>query len=417
MSHDNLKKTITPALAQGSEGVTIPLPVQAFSLKPLMFMAFVCSMAMMIFASLAGPIARVIGLTPWQIGAAMTVAGIGWVVMARVWGGLSDRLGRRKVLLTGLAGFALSYFFLTLFIDLALRTAMAPLLAFAGILLGRGVAGLFYAAVPATSTALVADNVGHDGRASALAAVGGSSAAGMVIGPGLAGLVAPFGLSLPFYATAILPMIALLVLWYALPVVAQPARPPRPPLRLFDPRLLRPMTVAFVAMFSVAIAQIIVGFFALDRLNLTPADAAQAAGLALAGVGIALVCAQAVLRKLGWAPARLIRIGATIGGLGFASVMLATSPLMLWASYTFAAFGMGWVYPSISALAANAVEAHEQGAAAGTISAAQGLGTILGPIIGTTIYAIDIAAPYALIGILLIVTALWGRSGDQRRGA
>ncbi|MGV3482751.1 MAG: hypothetical protein ACO1O3_22560, partial [Sphingobium sp.] len=61
----------------------------AFSMKPLMFESFVCSMAMMAFVALAGPIARVIGLAPWQVGAAMTVAGVAWMLMARVWGAAS----------------------------------------------------------------------------------------------------------------------------------------------------------------------------------------------------------------------------------------------------------------------------------------------------------------------------------------
>ncbi|WP_333683911.1 MFS transporter [Pontibaca methylaminivorans] len=386
-----------------------PAAASAFSVKPLMFMAFVCSMAMMVFVALAGPIARVLDLPPWQIGAAMTIAGVGWMVMARVWGGLSDSHGRRPVLLLGLAGFTLSYLLLALFIDLALRTAMAPLLALAGLLAGRGIAGLFYAAVPATSTALVADHTRPEERTSALAAIGASSAAGMVVGPGLAGLVAPFGLSLPFHVTAVLPVIALLLIWLTLPAARHNPAPARQRLRLLAPRLRRPMMVAFAAMFSVSVAQIIVGFFALDRLGLGPVEAARAAGLALAAVGISLVCAQVVLRRLGWPPARLIRIGALIGGTGFASAMLAVNPPMLWASYAFAAFGMGWVYPSVPALAANSVEAHEQGAAAGTVAAAQGLGTILGPIAGTLVYGLGAGLPYALVGALLVTTALWRR--------
>lgn len=366
-------------------------------------------MAMMAFVALAGPIARVIGLQPWQIGAAMTIAGVAWMIMARVWGGASDRRGRRPVILFGLAGFALSYFVLSLFIDLALRTAMVPALAFAGLIIGRGVAGIFYAAVPATSAALIADHVAPTERGSALAAVGASSAAGMVIGPGFAGLVGPISLSLPLYVTAALPAIAFVVLWRVLPRLEHHAPPKDAALRLNDVRLRRPMAIAFVAMFSVAVAQIAVGFYALDRLRLDPAGAANAAGMALAAVGVALVVAQVVLRQLRWEPERLIKFGGMIGAVGFGSVILATSAPALWACYALAAFGMGWVYPSVSALAANSVQAHEQGAAAGSVAAAQGLGVILGPIVGTFVYTIDNGAPFAVIGAMLLVAALWQR--------
>lgn len=140
-----------------TEPATAPVgTIGAFSLKPMMFETFVCSMAMMSFVALAGPIARVIGLQPWQIGAAMTASGIAWMAMARFWRRLSDRRGRRSIILLGLSGFAISYFLLSLFIDLALRTAMASALASTGLMLGRGIVGAFYAAVPATSAALVA---------------------------------------------------------------------------------------------------------------------------------------------------------------------------------------------------------------------------------------------------------------------
>ncbi|MGE4322902.1 MAG: MFS transporter, partial [Sphingobium sp.] len=304
-----------------------------------------------------------------------------------------------------LTGFAVSYFLLSLFIDLALRTAMAPWFAFAGLMIGRGVAGAFYAAVPATGAALVADHVPPAGRGKAMAAIGASSAAGMVIGPGFAGLIGPSSLSLPLYLTAALPAVALLVLWRVLPRREHHAPPNVQPLNLADLRLRRAMSVAFVAMFSVAVAQITVGFYALDRLKLAPGDAANAAGIALAAVGVALVIAQIFLRTLGWPPARLIRLGCVIGGIGFMSVTLATSAAMLWACYAVAAFGMGWVYPSVSALAANSVEANEQGAAAGSVAAAQGLGIILGPLVGTFIYTVDNGAPYVLIGVMLILIA------------
>ncbi len=89
----------------------------------------------------------------------MTVGGIAWMLAARPWGIASDRHGRRRILLGGLAGFALSYGSLCLFIVLALHWTLPTLLAFAGIVLLRGLAGGFYAAVPACTAALVADHV------------------------------------------------------------------------------------------------------------------------------------------------------------------------------------------------------------------------------------------------------------------
>lgn len=196
---------------------TPPPSANTLDLRPLMFETFVCTLAVMSFVALVGPLARKLGLAPWQAGAAVTVGGIAWMLAARPWGIASDRHGRRRILLGGLAGFALSYASLCLFIVLALHWTLPTLLAFAGIVLLRGLAGGFYAAVPACTAALVADHVEAQRRAAALAGLGAASAIGMVIGPGLAGLLATHGLVLPLLVTGALPLVALLALWRWLP--------------------------------------------------------------------------------------------------------------------------------------------------------------------------------------------------------
>ncbi|WP_376784793.1 MFS transporter, partial [Pseudomonas nitroreducens] len=103
----------------------LPPPAPILNLRPLMFETFVCTVAVMSFVALIGPVARTLGLAPWQAGMTVTVGGIAWMLMARVWGIASDRLGRRRVLLSGLAGFALSYALLCAFMALALNTAMS----------------------------------------------------------------------------------------------------------------------------------------------------------------------------------------------------------------------------------------------------------------------------------------------------
>jgi len=383
-----------------------------------MFETFVCTLSMMSFVALIGPLARALGLAPWQAGMAVTVGGIAWALSARIWGAASDRRGRRRVLLQGLSGFVLSYAALCAFIVWALQHLPPVWLAFAGVVLLRGLAGGFYAAVPATGAALIADHVAPHKRAGAMATLGAASAIGMVAGPGLTGLLTAHGLALPLYITAVLPLIALVVLWRWLPRTEHHAAADAAALKIGDLRLRRPLAVAFVAMFSVTVAQVAVGFFAMDRLHLDGAGAARAAGIALTAVGVALILAQLLVRTLDWPPARLIRIGCLISAAGFGSVLFATAPPALWAGYFVAAAGMGWVFPSVPALAANSVQAHEQGAAAGTVAAAHGLGMIVGPLAGTLIYDIDPGAPYVLVAALLVLAALWPqRSAVMREAA
>lgn len=387
-------------------------PVRAFSLAPLMFQNFSCTLAIMAFVALVGPVARILSLEPWHIGAAMTMGGFTWILCARWWGGLSDRHGRRPIMLIGLTGFTVSYFGLCLFIDLSLRHQILPMLAFLGLVVGRVVVGLFYAAVPATAAATVADNVEPDKRAGAMALLGAASGAGMVIGPGFVGLLAPYGLGFPMYVTAVLPVLALVLVWWRIPRQPPQAAPVTRAPKLQDSRLRRPIVVAFSAAFSVSIAQVTVGFFALDQLGLPAPEAAQVAGIALTVVGVALIISQSILRKLSQPPARLIRIGALVSACGFMVSVWVESVWGLWACFGLAAAGMGWVYPSVSALAANSVSSEEQGAAAGTVTAAQGVGVVVGPMLGTFIYAFHATAPYVMVAVLLLAISVWVEQND-----
>ena len=378
-----------------------------FDLRPLLIANMACTMAMMAFVALIGPIARTLGLATWQAGAAVTVAGVIWMLLARPWGQASDRLGRRRVLLLGTAGFTVAYWALCLFIDTALQVLPSAALAFAGLVIGRGLIGAFYAALPVAGAALIADNIAPQYRARTLATLGAANAVGLVIGPALAALLARHSLSLPFYAMAILPMLAFLVLLLKLKRQELHLKQPPRPVRLTDPRLRRPLLVAFVAMVSVSVAQITVGFFALDRLGMGPAEAAQTAGIALTMVGVALIVAQLLVRKLQWPPLRMIAVGASISAVGFATAAFATSATLLSACFFVSACGMGWVFPAFSALAANAMDASEQGATAGSIGAAQGLGVVVGPLAGTLIYAVDPRLPYLIVAAMLLLIGLW----------
>ncbi|MGB5828496.1 MAG: MFS transporter [Pseudomonas mandelii] len=379
----------------------------AFDLRPLMVANMACSMSMMAFVSLIGPIARVLGLATWQAGAAVTVSGVIWMLLARPWGRASDRYGRRRILLIATAGFTLAYWALCLFIDASLRFLPSALLGFIGLMIGRGLIGVFYAAIPVGGNALIADNIEPQHRAKAMAALGAANACGLVIGPAIAALLSRFSLSLPFYAMAILPLLAFVVLHYKLKGQELHLRQAPRKVHLNDPRLRRPMAVAFVAMLCVSIAQITVGFFALDRLGMNPADAAQTAGIALTMVGFALICSQLMVRRLEWPPLRLIRAGALVAAVGFAGSILADAAWGLWLCFFVSAGGMGLIFPSFAALAANAVDASEQGATAGSIGAAQGFGVVIGPLAATLIYDVDPRLPYLVAAALLLLVALW----------
>ena len=379
-------------------------------LPALVFAALTGTMAMMAFVAVIGPVVRLLGLAEWHAGLSVTAAGVLWMLSARRWGVLSDRIGRKRVLLIALAAYVLIYVAMAVFVDAALTRPPALWLSVAVLVGTRALVGLFYAAVPPTAAAMVADGAAPGQRAAAMAKLGSANALGMVVGPAAAGWIAFHQLSLTLYVAALLPLLSLAVIAWKLPAdhpaAAAPAGP-RARLGWTDPRLRLPILAVFAAMISVTIAQVTVGFFAIDRLQLSPADGARAAGLALTAVGVGLILAQMLVMKLrSVPPRRWIAIGALVSGIGFASVALVDVRWELLAAYAVAAFGMGFVFPSFQALAADAVQAHEQGAAAGTVASVQGLGMVIGPMLGTLLYQWRPSAPYLLVGVLLAVLAV-----------
>jgi MFS family permease len=379
-------------------------------LPALVSAALLGTMAMMAFVSVIGPVVRVLGLAEWHAGLSVTAAGVLWMLAARRWGALSDRIGRKRVLLIALAAYAVIYLGLAVFVDVALTSPPAIWVSVLVLVGTRALVGLFYAAVPPTAAAIVADQAAPGQRGSVMAKLGTANALGMVLGPAAAGWIAYKNLSLTLYVAALLPLLSLLMIWWRLPntpPVAPTHSGPKPTLGLGDARLRLPLLAVFAAMISVTIAQVTVGFFAIDRLQLSPADGARMAGLALTAVGVGLIFAQGLVMKLkDIRPTRWIVVGALISGLGFASVALVSVPWQLLASYAVAAFGMGFVFPNFQALAADSVEAHEQGAAAGTVASVQGMGMVVGPMIGTLLYRWSPSAPYLLVGAVLLVLAV-----------
>lgn len=387
-------------------------------LPALVFAAWVGTMAMMAFVAVIGPVVRLLGLSEWHAGLSVTAAGVLWMLSARRWGALSDRIGRRRVLLIALAAYAVVYIVMAVFVDTALQAPPAVWLSVLVLVGTRALVGLFYAAVPPTAAALVADEAAPGQRAGAMAKLGSANALGMVIGPAAAGWVAFHDLALTLYVAALLPVLALLVIAWRLPSAPPPAAPangPRAALAWYDPRLRLPVMAVFAAMISVTIAQVTVGFFAIDRLQLAPAAGARMAGLALTAVGAGLIVAQVLVMTFKtMPPRRWIALGAVISGIGFSSVALVQAPWQLLATYAVAAFGMGFVFPSFQALAADSVQAHEQGAAAGAVASVQGLGMVIGPMLGTLLYRAAPSAPYLMVGVVLLGLAAAATLGGRR---
>ena len=104
--------------------------------------------------------------------------------------------------------------------------------------------------------------------------------------------------------------------------------------------------------------------------------------------------------------ARCLAGGALLSGIGFLLVPVLGGTAGLVACYAVMAAGMGLVFPSIQTLAANAVTADEQGIAAGSVIAVQGMAMVVAPLVCTLLYGVRPWIPYVVAASLLLLVAL-----------
>lgn len=366
-----------------------------------------CLTAIMAFMPVIGPVVRGLRLAEWHGGLVVTVAGVLWMLMARYWGGRSDRVGRRRVLLRAAAGYIVSYLLLAVGLDLMLREPPPVWLALLALMTLRALIGAFYAAMPTVSAARIADITAPEQRGAMMAKLGAANGLGMVLGPAIGGLLVKDSLTLPLYIAAALPLLG--TLWLAAKMPSDAAHEPRvtPPLKLSDRRLRLPLAAMLLAMSAVITAQMIVGFYAMDALRQAPGPAARTAGWAMTTVGVMLILVQVGLAKARrMNAARCLAGGALLSGVGFLLVPVLGGATGLIACYAIMAAGMGLVFPSIQTLAANAVTADEQGIAAGSVIAVQGMAMVVAPLVCTLLYGVRPWMPYVVAASLLLLVAL-----------
>lgn len=309
-------------------------------------------------------------------------------VCAPVLGALSDRLGRRPVLLLSLAGSAVNY----------VALACAPRLWM--LLAGRAVAGLTGANL-SVATAYLTDVTPEHARARRFGLFNAVFGAGFIVGPVLGGVLGDHGLRLPFVAAAVLNAGNLLLAWFALPESRPPRRAPRAqtrarvdlaalnplrPLRwAFSMERLTPLTLVFFVLS--ATGEVYGTCWALWGRDVFRWNGLWV-GLSLGAFGVCQALAQTFLP--GPAVARLGERGAVVAGLAGAGV---TAVVMAFATRGWVVFAMMPVFalggigvPALQALATRLVDEQRQGQFQGVLASAVSLASVVGPLAFSTLY-------------------------------
>jgi MFS transporter, DHA1 family, tetracycline resistance protein len=331
---------------------------------------------------------------------------------APVLGVLSDRFGRRPVLLLSLLGSAFGYF----------------LFGWAGALwimfLARLIDGVTGGNISAAQ-AYIADVSAPEDRAKNFGLVGAAFGLGFIIGPAFGGVLAKISLAAPAYGAGILSLITMAFGYFLLPESLRPEDRRAEPLRLRD---VNPLSQGLAAIRRQELWPILLAFFFLnfafsglqtnfavytaDKLGMGPE--ANAAVFAYIGF-IAVVMQAVVVRRLTryFSDRRLAAVGIAIMSVGFLATAWASDMFSLYLACTLTPVGSGLTTPTLTSLLSKLVSSREQGWALGASQSAASLARIVGPVWAGLVYDhISQGAPYwtgagwMLVTLLVVVAAV-----------
>ncbi|WP_018757547.1 MFS transporter [Paenibacillus terrigena] len=376
--------------------------------KILIFIcAFIASLGVSIIMPVLSPIVRELHLTESQAGFMVTFGAIGTALMGPIWGRLSDRFGRKAIILVGLIGLCASYAIYTYQIQLGFSGTLSVTTIFVLISIGRFLVGAFIPAVPSASQAYMADITEVGDRSSGMAIISASSGMGLVFGPALGGLLVLIGLIWPMYAGTILPLIAFITVIFILP--PSKVRMVKKPQRLmpWHRGVRKFLTLGLFALIAIVSIQVNTGFYFQDRLGLSVAATAKMLALALTLTGVAMLITQLILmRKRIFTPLQMIWIGALMTMIGFVILLVTESHWTYYLAFFIFGIGSGLQLPGYMTGASLAVSQEQQGAVAGLTQSVNGVSAIIAPVVSTLLYQVNHLLPFALC-ILLLCGSIW----------
>lgn len=378
------------------------------SIRRAYLILFACLVAVgmgqtIVFAILP-PLGREIGFAEYQVGAIVSASSITFFIAAPIWGRFSDRVGRKRVLLTGLLGYTLGTVIFASGFWLALAGIIPPLVAFGYLTLSRMLQSTVMSATPPAASAYVADITDVQSRTRGMGGIGAANNVGAILGPALGGLLAGISLLVPLYFAASLTLIAALVVWRLLPEPPKQAHIiPRERLRYTDPRIL-PFVIVGVLMFSgFAIVQQTLAFRFQDVLHLTGQETARLFGFAMMCSAAASLVAQGlIVQRMDLPALTLLRIAMPLLIVAFLTMALTDSKTALLLAMSVLGLGMGLAGPGFMAGASLAVSPGEQGAVAGVAGSCGPMGFTIGPLTGTLLYELNPHLPYLLTAVIYV---------------
>jgi len=371
--------------------------------RALLASLVIMGMGFSVLFPVLAPLGREMGLSEIQITSVIAASSITMFIGSPIWGRISDRWGRRRVLLIGLFGFTIGTVLFNSVLYAGLSGVLTGWTLFGALVAARMTHAAMMSATMPSSSAYMADITDAANRTKGMGAAGAANNIGSIMGPAIAGL-AVISLLLPLWVMAAVALLNGLFVWRFLPEPPRHAHAPRTPRMKYTDRRIRPFVVVGVLMFSgMALVQQTMGFRIQDALGLSAGETARTFGFTMMLSGAASLVAQVfIVQRLTVSPFTLLRLAMPLLIVAFTIMAIADSRLWLSVAMTVLGFGMGLAGPGFQAGASLAVSPQEQGAVAGVAGSCGPLGFALGPMIGGVLYQVHPSLPYASAAVMYL---------------
>jgi DHA1 family multidrug resistance protein-like MFS transporter len=349
------------------------------------------------------------GASASELGLLVAISPFIQLVASPLWGSVSDRRGRKPVLSVGLLGYGISMLLFGLSTELWMLFVV------------RGVGALLSAATMPTTMAYVSDSTSEQERGGGMGALGAAMGLGMVLGPALGGLLGSESLSTPFFLTAGVCLLTLLLVLLLLPE-SLPPKARRQTTTRFKPTaqirdlyhaLFGPLGalffMAFLVSFGLTNFQGIFGYYALKKFGY----GTEEVGWILTVVGIVAALTQGVLTgplTRGWGEAAVIKGTLLASALTFGLLLTANSLATVLLTTGLFTFPNALLRPAVISLTSKHAEA-QQGVAMGLNNSFNSLGRVIGPIWAGFAFDLNYNLPYlsgaAIMFVGFLVSLIW----------
>ena len=342
-------------------------------------------------------LAEKVGGSPTELGWLMAVYSLMQLFFAPMWGRISDRIGRKPVMVIGIAGLAISFFIM----------AMADSLWV--LFVARIIGGILSSANMPTAMAYVADITTPEERGKGMGIIGAATGLGFIFGPAIGGIFSKASLTFPFYIAGVVAVLTLVFVIFQLKESltaekrALHSEHKESMWQAFEGLLTVMFILQLIITLSMAGLEATFAYFAAKRADI---DTVQLGYIfMIMGFGSAIVQGGLVgpmTKKFG--EGAVIRMGILVSAIGFVLILFSHN---FWTSAVFLTIfglGNGVIRPAISALLTKK-SATGHGSVTGLLSSFDSFGRIAGPPIGGWLFSISIDLPY-ISGAILSVFAL-----------